>query len=266
VLNLRTLTTTDFGLGPNAGNVGFTKPDGLAIFASVGTGAQAHVERLSLTGTVELSYPASFSGGGGPFGGSAVYSPDGTELGLGLLTGIELVSNGGQPIRFLPVNPSVSFCTPRRWWTPSEVLVSCMPDGSGTLQLWLVPNSGATPTALTATVPANPDLGDLDAWQLPSGTYVQDAGACSYTYAARLQSGGLTTPVAVPGVPSGESTVILGAQGDRLAIRNVPGSPQTCAHGPGLMWFAPATNSVTPLLGGTVNGGYALSAVLFGES
>ena len=113
--------------------------------------------------------------------------------------------------------------------------------------------------------PACPDLGDGDAWQLPSGTYVQDAGACGYTYVARLQPDGLTTPVAIPGVPSGESTIILGAQGDRLAIRNSPGSPETRAHGPALKWFAPATNSVTPLLGGAANGGYAEAAVLFGE-
>ena len=81
---------------------------------------------------------------------------------------------------------------------------------------------------------------------------------------AKLQPDGLTTPVAVPGVPSGESTVMLGAQGDRLAIRNVPGAPQSCAHGPSLLWFAPATNSVTPLLGGAANGGYTEAAVLFG--
>jgi hypothetical protein len=266
VLNLRTLATTEFGLGPNAGAVGFTTPDGLAVIANVGSGGQGqHLARFSLTGSLELSYPTSFPGVGGPYGGSAIYSPDGTQLALDLGTGIELVSNGGQPTRFLPVNPSVSFCTARRWWTPSQVLVSCRPDGSGTLQLWLVPTSGAKPTALTASTPANPDLGDLDAWQLPSGTYVEASGACGYTYVAKLQADGLTTPVAIPGVPGGESTVILGAQDDRLAIRNVPGSPETCAHGPALLWFAPATNTVTPLLGGTVNGGYAMSAVLFGE-
>jgi TolB protein len=144
------------------------------------------------------------------------------------------------------------------------LLVSCLPGETSTSQLWLVPTSGATPTALTASPPAPPDLGDGDAWQLPSGTYVQAAGACGYTYVARIQPNGLTTPVEIPGVPSGESTIILGAQGDRLAIRNSPGSPQTCAHGPALMWFAPATNSVTPLLGGAVDGGYALAAVMFG--
>lgn len=266
VLNLRTLATTTFGL-TNASPTGFTAPDGLAILinSSVNDAGQTQLERVSLTGRLEQPYPASFVPGGS-YNESALYSPDGTELAVGTSAGVELMSNGGQGLRYLNVSPSVQFCRPVRWWTPAELLTSCLPNGSGESQLWLVPTSGVAPRALTASPPASQDTGDLDAWQLSSGTYVQDAGACGYTYVARLQPGGLTTPVAIPGVPSGESTVILGAQGDRLAIRNVPGSPQTCAHGPGLMWFAPDTNSVTPLLGGTVNGGYALSAILFGES
>jgi TolB protein len=266
VLNLRTLATTQFDL-TNASPAGFTAPAGLAILvnANVSDSGQTRLERVSLTGQLELSYPASFVPGG-PYDGSALYSPDGTELAVGTSVGIELMTNEGQGVRYLNVNDSVSSCGPMRWWTRGELLVSCTPNGKDASQDWLVPTSGATPKALTANPPTPGDLGDGDAWQLPSGTYLQEAGACSYTYVAKLQPDGLTAPVAIPGVPSGESTVILGAQGDRLAIRNVPGSPQTCAHGPGLMWFAPATNSVTPLLGGIVNGGYALSAVLFGES
>lgn len=266
VLSLRTLATTQFDL-TNAAAIGFTAPDGLAILVNVTLNdrGQATLERVSLTGQVELSYqPSIFPGGA--YNGSALYSPDGTELAVGTSAGIELMSNEGRGLRYLNVSPSVQSCRPVRWWTPEELLASCLPSGSGTSQLWLVPTSGATPKALTASPSASGDLGDGDAWQIPSGTYVQDAGACSYTYAAKLQPDGLTAPVAIPGVPSGESTIILGALGDRLAIRNVPGSPETCAHGPALLWFAPATNSVTPLLGGTVNGGYALAAVLFGES
>ncbi|HEY7323851.1 MAG TPA: hypothetical protein VH520_03405 [Streptosporangiaceae bacterium] len=262
VLTLRTLVTTQFGLGANAGSAGFTTPAGLAITATVGTGAQAHIARFGLTGTLEMSYPASLPGGAGAYGGSAIYSPDGTELALGVTNGIVLMSNTGRTERFLPVKPSVEFCTPRRWWTPSELLVSCAPDGSGTLQLWLVPTSGAAPTALTASPPANGDSGDLDAWQLAGGTYVEDAGGCGYVYLAKLQPSGLTTPVAVPGVPPGDSTVIRGAQGDRLAIDAQP----ACHQGATLLWFTPATNSETPVLGGTVNGGTVENAILFGES
>jgi hypothetical protein len=259
VLNLRTLATTQLALGATGG-FGFTTPDGLAIVAMVGTGVQAHLERFSLTGNLELSFPTSFPGGGP--GGSAVYSPDGTELALSLMSGIELVSNDGQALRYLPVNPSVGACNAMRWWTASELLVSCAPDGSDTDQLWLVPTSGATATALTASPPASGDLGDLDAWQIPSGTYVQDAGACGYEYLAEVQPSGLTAPVSVPGVPGGDSTIVLGTQGDSIAIDAKP----ACGVAASLLWFAPANNLVTPILGGPVNGGTVENAVLFGQS
>jgi TolB protein len=211
VLNLRTLATTQFQL-QNSFPVGFTRPAGEAILVSVnGNGSgQSKLERVSLTGQLELSYPTS-SSPGNVTNGSALYSPDGTELAVGTchvviasascaaaLTGVELVSNAGQPIRFLPVIPSDSGCSPLRWWAPQELLVDCAPNGTNAGQDWLVPTSGATPKALTASPPAPSDLGDGNAWQIPSGIHVQDAGACSYTYVAKLQPNGLTAPSPYP--------------------------------------------------------------------
>jgi hypothetical protein len=261
VLNLRTLALTKFGLGAGTAPLGFTAPDGLAIMANGSPGSGQMLERFSLTGHLELSYPTTFPGGGS-YEGSALYSADGTELAVGTSTGVELLSNGGQDLSFLPVSSSVGYCTPHRWWTAAVLLVGCVPNGSGIPQLWLVPTSGATPTALTANPPTAGDEGELDAWQLPSGTYVQDAGACGYVYVAKLASDGRTAPVAVPSVPSGDSTVILGAQGNGLAIDAVP----ACRAGATLMWYAPATNSVIPLLGGAASGGgTAESIFMFGE-
>lgn len=262
VLNLRTLALTEFGLGAGAGPLGFTAPDGLAIIANGSTGTGQVLQRFSLTGQLELSYPTSYPGGG-TYEGSALYSADGTELAVGTSTGVEMLSNDGQDLSFLAVSSSVGYCTPDRWWSATVLLVGCDPDGSGIQQLWLVPTSGATPTALTASPPAAGDVGDLDAWQLPSGTYLQDAGACGYVYVAKLASDGLTASVAVPGVPGGDSTVILGAQGNSLAIDALP----ACRQGASLMWFAPATNSVTPLLGGAASGGGTVESVfMFGQS
>ena len=243
--------------------VGFTAPDGLAIIVNKSAGtSQSHLERFSLTGMLEQSYRASFPGPGGSYNGSALYSANGTELAAGTTTGVELMTNNGRVIRFLPVNPSVRFCSVLRWWTPEELLAGCMPaSGSAIQRLWLVPISGARPTALTARPPARGDLGDLDAWQLPAGTYVQDAGACGYTYVARLNRDGRTAPVPVPGVPAGESTIILGTQGSQLAIKAKP----ACGAGGALMWFVPATNSAIPLLGGSVNGGTIEAVAMFGE-
>jgi hypothetical protein len=259
VLDLRTLATTELELGSGVGPIGFTKPDGLAIIAGASNGSV--LERFSLTGQLELSYPTSFPGGGGTYQGSPLYTPDGTELAVATSTGIELISNDGQALRFLPVSPSVSSCSPLRWWTTGVLVASCAPDGSSTPQLWLVPTSGATPTALTANRPASGDMGDLDAWQLPGGTYVEDAGACGYEYAAKLGPDGLTAPVTMPGVLGGDTTIILGAQGDSLGIYAVP----ACHVGASLLWYAPATNSVTPLLGGVVNGGSVGDVIMFGQ-
>jgi hypothetical protein len=261
LLNLHTLALTEFELGTGTAPLGFTAPDGLAIMADGNTGTGQVLERFSLTGQLELSYPTSFPGGGS-YEGSALYSADGTELAVGTSTGVELLSNNGQDLSFLPVSSSVGYCTPHSWWTATVLLVGCVPSGSGIPQLWLVPISGATATALTAYPPAAGDLGDLDAWQLPSGTYLQDAGGCGYVYVAKLASDGLTAPLAVPGVPSGDSTVILGAHGNSLAIDAVP----ACQQGATLMWYAPATNSVIPLLGGAASGGGTVeNTYMFGE-
>lgn len=265
VLNLRTLATTQFELGSHVYPVGFTAPDGLAILANVINGpAQANLERLSLTGNLQLSYPASFSGGR-PYSGSALYSPDGTYLAAGTPGGIEVMNNDGQSLKFLSVvDPSTGPCTAVRWWTSQELLVSCGIANEQEDQLWLVPASGASPTALTANPPAPPDQGGSNAWQLSTGVYVTDQTGCGQTYLAKLQPDGQTAAIAVPGLPSSDnSSTILGSDGDRLAIASgvAPNCGTTTRT---LLWYTPTTNSVTTLLGGTVNGGTIGPTFMFG--
>jgi TolB protein len=242
----------------------FTAPSGLAIVATVVRSTDASqllLYRLSLSGDVELEYPTSLAGGAMLESGE-LYSADGTELAVGTNTGIELMNNAGQDQRLLPVNSSVQNCRPVRWWTPEELLVACTHYGF-TEQLFLVPTSGASPTALTATPPASQDVGDLDAWQLPSGTYVTDQTAygCDTSYVAKIQPDGSTAPVEIPGVPTSYSSAIIGAEGERLAIASGPAEPAPDISSPcgqqttTLQWFDPATNSVSPLLGGPGDGG-----------
>jgi TolB protein len=266
VLNLRTLATTQFELADGVYPVGFTAPDGLAIIANVFSGpSQARLERLSLSGNLELSYPTSFPGGR-PYSGEVLYSPDGTELAAGTSGGVELLSNDGQSLRFLSVaDPSTGSCSPVRWWTRQELLVGCgISSTTPGQQLWRVPTSGATPTALTANPPAGQDQGDMDAWLLSTGRYVTDLTACGQTYLAEVQPDGQTAPVAVPSLPASDnSSTVLGAQGDRLAIAS--GVAPICGTTMNtLLWYAPSTNSVTTLLGGTVNGGTIETALMFG--
>jgi hypothetical protein len=229
----------------------YTKPEGLAVLLS-GAGP---LERVGLTGMLQQTYPSSFPGVG--TAGPALSSPDGTQLVIGATNGLALVANDAATIRELPV-PSVSQgCEPLRWWSPGLVLASCSLTQS---TLWLVPTSGAAPSALTNT-PVLPDLGDEDAWQVGGGTYVQDAGACGYQYLAKLNPNGTTTPVAVPAVDAGDSVVVVGTYDNRLALR----ATVACGTGVSLVWFDPEANTTTVLLGPSVNGGGVSDAILYPE-
>ncbi|HEV2374453.1 MAG TPA: hypothetical protein VGS19_20115 [Streptosporangiaceae bacterium] len=267
VLDLRTGVGTRLNWGSDMTPLGFTSPDGLAIIAAAGLNSQ-RLERFSLAGTKELTYPVTFTAGA-KFWGGALDTPDGTHLVVGTTgDGVALMSNDGKSVRYLPVSPSVQGCSPLKWWLTNVVLARCGPKQSASgSQLWVVPASGATPTPLTARHPARGDLGDLNAWALlqgthgaPIGTYVQDAGACGYTYVAKLGPSGRTTPINIP-TTSG-STYIIGAQAGQLAVTYQP----PCGDGGALIWFKPLTNTVTPILGGAMNHGSVGGAVMFGQS
>ncbi|HEV2374452.1 MAG TPA: hypothetical protein VGS19_20110 [Streptosporangiaceae bacterium] len=262
VLDLRTGASTEFSLAGDVTPIGFAGPGGLGVIANVGT-ANPHLERFSLTGGKELTYPTSFPGGGTYHWSDipgALYSADGSELAVSTSTGMEMVRNDGQAVRFMRVSPSVKGCSPVRWWKAGVLLANCARNGSAAGQLWLVPVSGAQPaTPLTAYPAAQGDYGDLDAWQLPGGVYLQDAAGCG-AYVAKLRSDRRTAPVTVPGMVG--SIAVNGAYGGRLSVTS---TKLDCANGATLAWFDPATNSVTPLLGGSANGGSTEMALMFGQ-
>jgi TolB protein len=237
-------------------DAGYTRPTGASVILSVGTAFPTTLERLSRTGAVEVTYPTAFPTAGSSTGGF-LYTADGTEVVMGTTAGLEVVSNNGQPLTALPVPSGGSYCIPKSWWGGGAVLAAC---GASLPRLWVVPLSGAHPTALTAPLSGQgQDQGDENAWQLPGGVFVQSAGACGYQYLARLQAGGSTTPVAVPGVAAGDSVSVIGSVGGRLAIRT------TLACGPGrsLAWYDPAARTVTPLLGPPLGAGSVSTALLF---
>ena len=105
-------------------------------------------------------------------------------------------------------------------------------------QLWLVPVSGAHPTALTPRRTASSgDLGDLDAWQLPSGLYLQAAGPCAVLQIFKQARNGSITLVTVPHTASDNR--VLTAFGSRLLIQ----APTSCTGSDSLLWFNPATRA-----------------------
>jgi TolB protein len=160
----------------------YTRPNGKAVML-VGTHT---LERVDLAGNHQLTYPVGKDTRG------YVYTPDGTQLVLGTDSGLALMGNDGTAGRELPV-PGQTGCTQTRFWdTGSTIVVASCRSANYQSQLWLVPIDGGTPTALTA--PNNgqvgPDYGDLDAWQLPAGTFVQAAGACGVIFLGPPVNGG----------------------------------------------------------------------------
>lgn len=228
----------------------YTPPDGTAFLLSTNRFQEPKtLVRTDLVGTVQHTYPV------GPDFGGALYTPDGTRLVVGNDTGLALLGNDGTPGPTLPVALEQG-CGPMRWWSHDTVLASC---GDRPSRLWTVPLDGSAPTALTAPNDGQgSNLGDVNAWRLPAGTFVQDLGACGVIYLAKLNADGTTTKVDVPDLKAG-SIEVIGVNGDALRLRG----DAACGGGIALVDWNPSTNTTTFLLGGPLNGGGVSSAVAF---
>ena len=234
--------------------VEFTKPHGLGIVES---GAYASspssvvpVQRYDLTGKLQVSYPASGYPPPGPNTGPIpfLYTPDGTQLLITTVGGLQLVGNNGQfTAQPIPDPTGTTDCTPVEWWAADEALVSCATTNGTTL--WLVSLAGNPPTEL-ATEGAGADR----AWQLTGGIFAADprciGSAC--TGVGRLNPDGTAiAPVGILGRAPDQQVLVAGASADQLAIFGPPSPPATGF----LEWVNPDTGAATLLLGGNVNGG-----------
>ena len=238
-----TLSTGKFTVGRLAGQAqptGYTLPDGQNILGITEGTAAATVARYSLTGKLlkVLTRGAGES--------TAVYAANGTALAVSGAKGLELVSNGGGVIRSLPVpgtDPAIG-CDPARWWNATTVLAQCIANGANAPRLWLVPANGKRPTALTPQRSGTgEDFGDIGAWPLPSGLYLQALGACGTLEIFRQAANGSITPV-VPAHTAGNDNAIVSALGPRLLIDAQTG----CPGSESLLWFNPATRAEQWLL------------------
>jgi hypothetical protein len=232
VLTLATGQVSTFVMPGAASPIGFTTPRGLNIVAGQPSGSGTSLARYSLSG--RLLQPLGYSADG-----QVLYAPSGIEFLTGTSHGLKLVSNDGALIRNLPVpGTSANSCNPVRWWSSGTVLASCTPPNSAIPQLWLVPASGARPTALTPPRRVSGgDLGDLDAWKLPSGLYLQSAGPCAVLQIFKQAGHGSITLVPVPHT-NGDNRVLT-ALGSLLLIQ----APTSCAGSVSLLWFNPATRA-----------------------
>jgi hypothetical protein len=264
---------------PVDGYPSYTRPDGKALLVSTSFNGNepGTLTRIDFEGNVQQNYPTEDLGGAGQFSGSYLASPDGTQLVLGTANlGNELVprsddslvvvGNDGRIIRTIPTPMPNADCSPVKWWAPTVVLANCSAEKSSASQLWRMPIDGGAPTALTAVNSGQGDdpgfgnsIEEGIAWELPSGTFLQSAGACGTVFLSRLTPDGHTTRVDVPGMS--ESVSVTGVAGDKFVLQG----QVDCGPGTALVTYDPAANTSTVLLGPTVNGGGVNEAILFPE-
>ena len=238
-LVLATGKFTSFKLPGGTQAISYSRPDGTAILAAQQASGGDKILRYGLTGKLEKTLAS------GPRNAAnvALYSADGTSLAVNGAQGLEQVSNSGGAAKSLPV-PGAGTCQPVRWWNISTILASCLASGRNASRLWLVPVTGGKPTALTAQRDGKgPDLGDVDAWKLPSGLYLQALGPCGAIFIAKQASDGSATAVNVPQTKGNDNQVVT-ADGGRLLVR----AQTSCVSSTSLLWFTPATNAVQMLI------------------
>jgi hypothetical protein len=257
VLNLHTGHASSFTVSSNQifPNIAFSRPDGTAILFQPGTtasGASLPLERFSLNGALELSYPTQFAQAGAYNGELFLENASGTELVLDTQNGLEVVSNSGQPIRALATHGPGS-CSLLGWWSNESVLADC---GGG--QLLVYPLSGGRPDQLTSS---RDEAAFLGAWHIPSGTYAE-AAACGSTWVEKLNSNGTATILTIPGAADAGTVQPLGALGNQLPLLVGGGCD---GHYPYSFvdWYEPSTNVAKTVIGGPAGGGYVAGAVLF---
>jgi hypothetical protein len=255
----------------------YTHPDGKSLLVATdynsNTNAPGTLKRLDLAGNEQQSYPTDQLAGAGKFSGHYLESLDGTQLVLATTSRdkqaalwgentMVVMGNDGKVIRTLAAPMQNAHCSPVRWWTAAVVLTNCRNDAGS--QLWEVPLDGGTPTALTAVNSGQEDdpgfggdIGDGVAYLLPSGTFLQSAGACGTAFLSRLTPDMHTTRVQIPGVS--DSALVAGATADKLLILGKVG----CSGTTSLLTYDPAANTSTVLLGPPINGGGVTGARLY---
>lgn len=254
-VDLRTGTQTTFTVNDSYAGPRYTRPDGKAVLLTLNNHGLA---RVDLAGKTQLTYPTDKLAS--HFNGQYLSMPDGTLLVLGTGSGLALMGNDGTVGKALPVAGATD-CTPARWWGNGvkTVLASCNA-ASQPKRLWLVPIDGGAPTPLTAplTDESSYDTGDVDAWQLPAGTFVQYLGGCGAIHLGKLNPDGAVSRVSVPNVAPDHSIRVIGSHGANLDLQAMVAG---CGPAQSLLEYDPAAGTTTVLLGPPVNGGGVISAV-----
>lgn len=256
---LATGAVSGFTLPSDVTSVSYTRPDGLALLAieNPGNSTADRLVRYDLTGHQQQMLWT------GQNLGSVIESPDGTAVITGDNRGLAELSNSGTLVRRLlvPGQDADHGCQPVRWWAAGVVLASCATSRAPLGGLFLVPAGGGKVTQLTQPRPGSgPDMGDTNAYQLPSGLFLQALGPCGVTFIAKAQPDGSAKTVGVPGT-SGTSNLMLAADSGRLLVK----AWTDCGGGMALLWFNPASHSVQWVIRPPAKIEGVLDAVPFGR-
>jgi hypothetical protein len=203
------------------------------------------LERVDLSGTKQLTLPTDQLGAAGKFSGSYLQVSDGSQLVLGTDNGMVVVSNDGKVVRQLPMPALANSCRPVRWWTSTVILAACVAPGNVDMgmRLWQVPLAGGAPTALTPV--DRHELGYLNAWQVPSGIFLENVPGCGGDgLLFRLTPDMQIKRVIVPGVDKERTVRVVGVTGDKLLLKTTGGCGSSSKV---LRLYDPAANTATVL-------------------
>ncbi len=280
LLNVHTGQFAQLPLPAGVVPVGFARPLGLAILAVRQGPAEFHLQRYSLSGQLQKTLasiprnPGESLGPGlcGSGTACAISSPDGLTDVWGILGNqMQVLSNAGGKARRpkVPGSGHPSPCVPISWWNDTTILADCgvteAPDVA--TRLWLVPDNGSAPTALTP--PNATGSGRIDnAWLAGQTTYVawQTAKQCP---SAPSGSGGIDigplsqapdAGITVPGATNNFSTIV-GSQGKRLLVLTQTQCPGTSS----LLWFNPSAGTTQTVLTAPASEVGVIAAVPFGN-
>jgi len=278
VLSVQTGTMSPLPLPPGVTAVGFTRPDGLNILAVSQTTAGFKLERFNLQGAYQATIGSlprrpgmpgwqpgcdvsscALSSPGGLF---AVWGAAGDEM--------QLLSNAGGLIRRLAVPDSGSppSCVPLSWWNGDTVAAYCFAGDSVVGRIWLVPITGATPTALTGPAGSITGAGVVTGtWPGPGAVYAtqtdaqQCPGAASGPGGLALAtiSGGTLQPVSIRGTTNNDTAVVLASDGRLLVLAET-----SCPGTSSLLWLNPATGATQTVLSAPAGEAGVLAAAPFG--
>ncbi len=239
-----------FKLPADANAFGYTRPTGQNILAVNGTS----IVRYDLTGHLAKVLTKSAE--------DAIESPDGSSVVVNAKAGLGVVSNAGGPVKVLPAPIATFGCNPVRWWNSTTILGYCnAKHGPAAPRLWLFPANGGKVTALTAQRGnKGPDLGDINAYKLSSGTFLQALGPCGVEFIATQSADGTAHAVTLPGVHYASDFIVTG-QGSNLLVSPSNG----CTAGAALVLFNPHTKKVNWILRPTGKSAGVEAAVPFGR-